>query len=412
MQLKSGGNKGLKHRKTGFRIGSGREELKILIEKKELDLLRKLCIPHTVFRTLRPDAGFSPDWKNITMYALRQGLAPMIWYRLQKNALPEKGWHTPHAGGGDISAAFSIHPHLLRILRDSYLRTLRQYFQIMQVLGELDRALQGRNILCMVWKGAALADMYPAPGLRPMDDIDLLILPKDRELFADLLRELGFAPLPHYPSLWRRGTIILDVHEDVLHSDRIAGRKKAFSLTAADLAKDRRRMKAFAHLSTPSPDDALICLAVHAMKHGFSREICILDALCLMNRYPEILSPREDFIRRIPEAGALLLLFISLIRTWLGADCREYRGRGLLRLVQQSGARGRPLPHMGEVMIFLMTDSFRDRLAFLLESLFPSPETMRQIFPEGHSLLFTYPRRFLRLAKMARDFSKALLSHP
>ena len=67
-------------------------------------------------------------------------------------------------------------------------------------LREILHAFNAAGIDAVVLKGAALAHvLYPAVGLRPMSDIDLLVDPRLTRRAQVLLAELGFAAVK-----WRR----------------------------------------------------------------------------------------------------------------------------------------------------------------------------------------------------------------
>jgi hypothetical protein len=68
----------------------------------------------------------------------------------------------------------------------------------MRVLGDVLRAFEAAGIRALVLKGAALAHLvYPEPGLRPMRDMDVLVVPSDARRAQRVLAALGFhAPLP------------------------------------------------------------------------------------------------------------------------------------------------------------------------------------------------------------------------
>src|SRR5688572_17468434 len=65
------------------------------------------------------------------------------------------------------------------------------------LLTELDRAFEALDVAsipAVALKGAAaLGRLYADPGLRPMDDADLLVEPNDRHRAAEVLGRLGYA---------------------------------------------------------------------------------------------------------------------------------------------------------------------------------------------------------------------------
>jgi hypothetical protein len=135
----------------------------------------------------------------------------------------------------------------------------------------------------VVLKGPAVAARYPAPGLRPMDDIDLLLPHEQHQRAAVALHRAG----------WRtaRGerhdlydTVF--VHDDVpsmaveLH---YALEGTTYRVRALDADALWRRRVPVAHLGAPAfglaPEDELLVLCAHAGKphHNFSRLVWVAD---------------------------------------------------------------------------------------------------------------------------------------
>lgn len=388
-------------------------------DSRQIELVRNVCLSPMVLAGISHDDTASLNWRWMTNYAIRHGLAPLFRRGLgmmNKNILSlDAQKHT-----ADINTPWGIDPELLNLLRDSYLSTLQHNMQIQAALKALDESLAGTEIVCVVWKGAGLIyDVYPDLGLRPMDDIDLLVSQQHLEQFKSVLQRLGFEPRPWYPLTWHRRDIVLDVHLDVVHGDRISGRLKALPITADILSQETRSLSDFRQLVTLSPYDALICLAVHALKHGFSRDIWLTDAFLLMNQFPETISPPEKLIQRALDFRATLPLYIlfSLLQRWnQNLDLkfidrlRPKRFGFIPRLFLESYATAKPIPHSGELFYLFLMTSYREKIAFFLETMFPSRHVMQQVFPDKrlnpHWLY--YPRRIVRLMAMGMETLNAL----
>ncbi len=112
------------------------------------------------------------DQDDLVITALALGLAPLLHHRLE-------GWgQTLPDSKAQAKLAFA---RRAEEARHSALRAQ---------LGEVLAALPVRPI---VLKGAYLAEkVYPAPGLRPMNDIDLLFRPEDLPAVAVSLHALGY----------------------------------------------------------------------------------------------------------------------------------------------------------------------------------------------------------------------------
>lgn len=126
------------------------------------------------------------------------GLGPLFYYALLDVLPPE---HKEKFGEENRLNG-------VRALRFSY-----QY--------DLICALFRRNMIRFVpLKGAVLArEVYPAPSLRPMCDLDILVHPSDCSRALELLREEGWEGGEfrgeHHFSCLRKQTVVLEIHYDL-----------------------------------------------------------------------------------------------------------------------------------------------------------------------------------------------------
>jgi len=357
----------------------------------------------------------------MTTYAIRHGLAPLLYCALGRFIHNFSSIKMIQGKVSTPNLPWGINQDRLHMLLDSYMSTLRRNSHIQAILKELNEALVGADITCILWKGAALINgVYPDIGLRPMDDIDLLILPEHLKKLKKVLIRLGFTSNTTYPMTWHRQGISLDLHLDVVHGDRISGRLKALPITADKVGQESRPVPEFQSLVTLSPHDAIICAAVHALKHGFTRDIWLMDALYLLNQYPETITRPEKLIQRSLDLRASLPLFIlfSLLETLPNnLDLRfTYRLRpknfGFWpRIFLKSFEKTQHIPHAGEIFYFFLMDSHRQQIAFLLETMFPARQIMQQLFPHKRLTPYWlyYPHRIARLAVMGMQTLRALL---
>ena len=125
-------------------------------------------------------------------------------------------------------------------------------------------------------KGAALLDTaYPDLGLRPMEDLDLLIRPSDIPAIAKILEKSGYevedAAFPH---MFLKNGVLLDLHIHPIHADRFTGRKTILPFDAESLRKVSFEWKPGCQALRRLDDkDHLILMAHHMAKHSFSKLI-------------------------------------------------------------------------------------------------------------------------------------------
>jgi hypothetical protein len=124
------------------------------------------------------------DWEYVLAAADRQGITPLLAHRLR-----EGGCVIPPVVAERLAAAYWTNHFRNRTLLDALHRILA--------------AAAEAGIAVMPLKGAALVTWYyPAPALRPMSDLDLLIRPDDIAPMARLLEAQGYTAVPRPPSLF------------------------------------------------------------------------------------------------------------------------------------------------------------------------------------------------------------------
>jgi hypothetical protein len=160
------------------------------------------------------------------------------------------------------------------VLRGGRLRT---------VLNEFSR----RGIEAIVLKGGHLAETYYShPALRPADDLDLLIRPRDEAAGAEILAEAGgkiqerTATAEKY--LFSETSVFLELHTDLQTPER---RNPAFAIRIEDFwAESQPARIAGGETRVLSPTLNLLYLAAHLSHHGFSRLIWFYDLFLIIEK--------------------------------------------------------------------------------------------------------------------------------
>lgn len=146
--------------------------------KVQHDILQKYC--HTF-----------EDWLDLLRQAEREGMAPLLRQHL-------------------IESESDIPGPIRRSLNMLHKRHQKKAKVRLKVLEEILILFNEHQLTPMLIKGAALCQsLYPAPALRPMRDIDILVSKDEVDQAQELLRSIGFAqstaPIPpdhyHLPSL-------------------------------------------------------------------------------------------------------------------------------------------------------------------------------------------------------------------
>jgi Uncharacterised nucleotidyltransferase len=135
-------------------------------------------------------------------------------------------------------------------------------------------ALHGLDVLPL--KGPLMAEgLYGSPGLRPSDDLDLLVRREDFARAQSLLSDLGFSPIyeaDDYHQAFQRENTCVELHFSVAPPSSPAMDLKGAWMRAPVSSFRGEKARTFA------PPDLLVYLTLHGVKHGFARFIWILDA--------------------------------------------------------------------------------------------------------------------------------------
>lgn len=180
----------------------------------------------------------------------------------------------------------------------------------------------------LVHKGAALVGRYPAPGLRPMDDVDLVVPPEAFEPTLAVLADAGWSRAVHTgDSRWGptydvpmthalTGGLPIEIHHD-LH-DRA---QRTSSVDAARLWAERVPATV---CGVPAwglaPELELLALVTHAAKpfHVFNRLVWAVDLAVVIDT-AEIDWPRVTRLATELRCRAALAVGLHLARR-LGAE--------------------------------------------------------------------------------------------
>lgn len=128
-------------------------------------------------------------------------------------------------------------PEMPADLRENWERGLyaqkRRFGQHLLAQNALLRLFAEANIPCAIMKGAVSASYYPEPACRAMGDIDLLVLPRDRDRAAALLRAGGFEKRGFEDPVEQgfvKGATVLELHTGITACGPFSDRINAYLL--------------------------------------------------------------------------------------------------------------------------------------------------------------------------------------
>lgn len=239
-------------------------------------------------------------------------------------------------------------------------------------LGDIGRELQGAGLEAIVFKGPALTALYGGRlGLRPACDLDLLIPRGATDAFR---AALGIPPIGI-----RQSGVMVDLQENLVGAERIALRARAFRF---DLAEVWERSEPFGPgLRVLDPEHRFLHLAVHALKHGYSRLVWVLDlALAL----PEAETATLAGLARRTGTGRAAACALELVRRAFDRSsplASELPRLGSLeQAVVERTLRREPLPVPGDLLTALSIPHPFWRLVYPLELALLRPSAVRRQF--------------------------------
>ena len=304
-------------------------------------------------------------------------------------------------------------------LMEDYRATAESNLVQLHEFTELAGVLRDRELEVMVLPGVSLLGAYPDLGCRPMDDIDILVRPKDHERVVEAIVDAGLAPQPRYADLFSNARLTIDLHRDLSNSSRIRSRQYAGWMDPPEVWKDAvdwqrdescvRRMCA---------EDETVFTAVHALRHGFSRCTWFVDLLLLLRAgldCDRLLSKASRYRLQRPLSYALRFLdagaWIELPEAMHTLIDRQEMGSLESRILRRAFA-DRHLRNWGDLLWSFNVSGIHRKFRFLGETFFPAPEVLLQVFPFLPRAFFpaAYPLRILQAIQRGADHGLSLLS--
>jgi hypothetical protein len=301
--------------------------------------------------------------------AVREGLAGLLYQRLKAcrglAVLDEPARHR---------------------LESIYYLTLQTNLRFLSALQEI----AAQDVPFVLMQGAALLlQIYPDPGLRPLSDLDLWVMPRHRERLSGALSRLGFEQNPLTPGVFLRGGVRLDVHAHPAWAERIRARRFLFTTEAEEIYR-RCRLQPLEGVPVLilEPYDQVTYLMAHAIKHNLERLIWLADIQRLVAPWRalewEAWRGRARELGQEKMAAVLSYLRQELLGMTTPAAAPGPPPTALGRYLLRRRKKG-PLPKWSSLELLSAGSRLR-QLELAFESMFPRPEILRQVFADRAGL--------------------------
>lgn len=340
------------------------------------------------------------EWTVVAELAIRQRVGPLL---LSRAGLPLPG---------------TVRDQLRKRAEVSAFKVLRQ----LAALRLLADRLAPQEIPLIALKGIHLASsVYANPGLREMNDIDVMVRPEHLQAAAATATELGYRTLG--PPMFEAGMLHVAHHLPLLVNGRVGlevhwrlARPGSPPLVEPDELWSRAtESRLGANISVLSAEDTLVHVCVHATKHHFDhgvRPLCDVRALILARRDR---LQWESVAERAARWNCTrsVALVLTLVRTQLGlalpADLPAAIGTVPGPVVNLA------MSHLSSPPAVLNTQETAARLLSLPDAsakirylsgrIFLPPEQMAKLYPQ------TGASKWSHAAVVARRMGGLLASH-
>ncbi len=304
-------------------------------------------------------------------------------------------------------------------LRREYSETAHANMMFEAELRRIAPLFREAGIRILLIKGTALHHaVYQNPGIRPFEDSDWVLANMDDAAEAGrVLQRIGYEAFGEEASpKWIRGPFTIEFHRNFLGDERIAARTSGLTGPGEDgeaggQVWGRARPSPFGEpYLIPAPEDHLIILCAHLMKHNFEPGIWFTDLEALLTELTDF--DWEAVLSRARSWGLLRSLAFAFRN--FGALKGEEDGYGpsiplrpesrralesvrptsldrvLLALAAKGGRLTGEKEEWGQAPIanLLWLSSLKrpgDKLRLLWEAAFPRGEVMAEIYPSYRS---------------------------
>lgn len=283
-------------------------------------------------------------------------------------------------------------------------------------LGHILRELNAAHIPVICLRGQALAEaLYEPASMRVFTDFDLLYDEKDSLVLKQILgTRLMYAPPEKFPSLFKKGDLVIDLHTEPLGIERIQSWAHLTPLRAPDFFK-------YAKQSTIAGEPALQIqarvnlpyLCFHAMKHSFDRLIWLYDIALLVenisdDEWGDVLQGIHDYQLERPCFYALSYvqkhLHAPVPDELLNEICPDMGW--IERRLFARHMKFEVIPYLAERLFARMQPDWKHRFVFWKETIYPNAEVRAQIAGGGCVKCNFIRTRMKQISKAAMMFAR------
>jgi hypothetical protein len=240
------------------------------------------------------------DWKSLVNTAVAHRVYPLVYQNIFRHLSDQ------------------VPPSLLPTLNTMMSNHIRRNLLLCNDLKHLLKIFFARGLRAIPYKGPILGLLYYKNlALRPFDDLDIIVHPRDISKVIKVLQENGYEQtryslgdrlefLHHFYFIHPKNNYILEVHW------RLAQKYLSFPFKTGDIWKNVRQQVFFNQpFYNFSETDLFMILCLHAAKHYWSRLIWICDLAEFINSNPLFIS--SELFEKATKLGIRRLIFMNLL---------------------------------------------------------------------------------------------------
>ena len=319
------------------------------------------------------------DVDHLINIAIKEGLSGLLYKSIMRSGMLEALGHRQRER-----------------LQSLYYQTVVFNLKLIHDLEEVLDLLNQKKIQVVLLQGIALIQqIYDDIGLRPITDVDLWVLQKDYLGLTSILSSQGYEKDPIYHNTFRKGSTIFDLHTHILWADRIKARELLLTKGQEQIYHDTRIIHFEGQeVRCLSRYDQVLYLGLHALKHDVNRLIWLVDIKRLLADWKGF--DWQELLDRARELGQektisyIFFLLFYLFDFHLPLEAHHLVERKRLHFLEKKILRERikrdSLPIWASLFLFSSGKGLHKRLSFILETLFPRPEILRQVFVNSPDL--------------------------
>ena len=191
-----------------------------------------------------------------------------------------------------------------------------------------------------------------------------------------------------FPKTFRKGSTVFDLHTHILWADRIKSRTLLLTKNQDHIYRETLPVNYEGQEARClHPYDQILYLCIHALKHRVDRLILMVDIQRLLlqlgsSRWSALLDRAKD-LGQEKSLVYILTLIHQLPELHLPEQASQIMKRKPLHFLENRALKRRvrdvSLPLWTPFILFSPEKGLRKRFSYVLETVFPRPEVLRQI---------------------------------